>query len=249
MNGAAFTVLRLFVTATTANPETTAPPSSLGSDTPIPEAQSTFSRNKWLFSGNGVNGVRIGPNSNYSTTTAFDMNVINDVIPLDQTEIWTLHGAADQYHPFHIHDIQFYILDRKDSLGNNITLTSNEIGRKDVVYVGPKETVRFITQFDDFWGDVPYMYHCHITVHEDKGMMKQFIVNRSLYVNKDYTGAIETGSQSFPFKTLRGAVNAAQEGTTIYFISSGIHEEITSPSLITLKKIIIKLLGTGVTVK
>jgi FtsP/CotA-like multicopper oxidase with cupredoxin domain len=249
MNGAAFTVLRLFVTTTTASPVTTIPPSSLGSDTPIPEAQATFTRNKWLFSGNGVNGVLIGSNSNYSTATAFDMNVINDIIPLDRTEIWTLHGAADQYHPFHIHDIQFYILDRRDSLGNLITLTSNEIGRKDVVYVGPKETVRFITKFDDFWGDVPYMYHCHITVHEDKGMMKQFIVNRSLYVNKDYTGTTENGSQTFPFKTLRGAVDAAQEGTTIYFLSSGTHEEITSPSLIIQKKIIIKPTGTAIVIQ
>jgi bilirubin oxidase len=251
MNGAAFTVLRLFVTATTASPVTSAPPSSLGSDIPIPEAQATVTRHKYLFSGSvgGGTGVKIGSGSSYASATAFDMNVINDFIPLDRTDIWTLHGAADQYHPFHMHDIQFYILDRKDSLGNNITLTSNEIGRKDVVYVGPKETVRLITKFDDFWGDVPYMYHCHITVHEDKGMMKQFTVNRSLYVNKDYTGITEDGSQIFPFKTLRGAVNAALEGTTIYFMSSGIHEEITNPSLISQKKIIIKLLGTGVTVK
>jgi FtsP/CotA-like multicopper oxidase with cupredoxin domain len=251
MNGAAFTVLRLFVTATTASPVTTAPPSSLGSDTPIPEAQATFTRNKWLFSGTvgGGAGVRIGSSSSYAAATEFDMNVVNDVIPLDRTEIWTLHGAADQYHPFHIHDIQFYILDREDSLGNNIPLTSNEIGRKDVVSVGPKETVRFITKFDDFWGDVPYMYHCHITVHEDKGMMKQFVINRSLYVDKNYTGALELGSQTFPYKTLRGAVEAAQEGTTIYFVSSGVHEEITSPTLLIQKKISIKLIGTAVTVQ
>jgi FtsP/CotA-like multicopper oxidase with cupredoxin domain len=250
LNGVAFTVLRFVVSAATASPVTTIPPSSLSSDTPIPEAQATFTRNKWLFSGGGGGtGVKIGTSSSYNASTAFDMNVINDVIPLDRTEIWALHGADDQYHPFHIHDIQFYILDREDSLGNNIPLTSNEVGRKDVVYVGPKQTVRFITKFDDFWGDVPYMYHCHITVHEDRGMMKQFIVNRSLYVDKNYTGALETGSQTFPYKTLTAAINAAQEGTTIYFMSSGIHEEITSPTLLIQKKISIKLLSTAVTVQ
>ncbi len=154
MNGAAFTVLRFFVTTTTANPVTGAPPSTLGSDVPIPEAQATVTRHKYLFSGSvgGGSGVKISNTSSYANATEFDMNVVNDVISLDNTEIWTLHGAADQYHPFHIHDIQFYILDRRDSFGNLITLTSNEIGRKDVVYVGPKETVRFITKFDDFWG-------------------------------------------------------------------------------------------------
>ncbi len=251
MNGAAFTVLRFFVTATTANPVTSIPPSTLSANVPIPEAQATATRDKYLFSGTvgGGTGVRISNTSSYANATEFDMSVINDFIPLDRTEIWTLHGAADQYHPFHIHDIQFYILDRKDSLNNNIPLTSNEIGRKDVVYVGPKETVRFITKFDDFWGDVPYMYHCHITVHEDKGMMKQFVVNQSLYVNKNYTGVIEIGSQTFPFKTLRNAVANAQEGTTIYFLSSGTHEEITTPSLFIQKKIIIKPTGTSIVIQ
>lgn len=250
MNGAAFTVLRFFVTTTTANPVTGAPPSTLSSDVPIPEAQATVTRHKYLFSGSvgGGSGVKISNTSSYANATEFDMNVVNDVISLDNSEIWTLHGAADQYHPFHIHDIQFYILDRRDSLGNLITLTSNEIGRKDVVYVGPKETVRFITKFDDFWGDVPYMYHCHITVHEDKGMMKQFTVNRSYFVNKDYTGTTETGSQTFPFKTLRSAVTAAQEGSTIYFLSSGTHEELTS-SLIIQKKLIIKPTGTAIVIQ
>ena len=116
-----------------------------------------------------------------------------------------------------------------------------------MVYVGPKETVRFITKFDDFWSDVPYMYHCHITIHEDKGMMKQFIVTRRIYVDKNY-GGLELGTITFPFNTLREAINAATDGTTIYFISSGIHEELTS-NLITLKKITIKVLNGGVTVK
>ena len=47
-------------------------------------------------------------------------------------------GADDQYHPFHIHDVQFYILDRKDADGKNIRLQSHELGRKDVVHVGPE---------------------------------------------------------------------------------------------------------------
>ena len=250
MNGAAYTVLRFSVTATTANAVITTPPLNLSSDTPIPEDQARSTKDKYLFSGGGQGtGVKIGASPEFFRADAFDMSVIDDFIPLDRTEIWTLHGAKDQYHPFHIHDIQFYILDRKDSLGNIIPLTSNEIGRKDVVHVGPKETVRFITKFDDFWSDVPYMYHCHITVHEDKGMMKQFVVNKYLYVNKNYTGDLEVGHPDYPFKTLRAAVDAAEDGTTIYFLSTGVHEEITSQTLLIKKKISIKPWSTGVTIQ
>ena len=37
--------------------------------------------------------------------------------------------------------------------------------------------VRVITRFDDFADpDMPYMYHCHLLMHEDEGMMGQFLV-------------------------------------------------------------------------
>lgn len=247
MNGTAFTVLSFTVVAATANAVTTVPPATLGTDIPIPAAQATVTRNKYLFSGGGAiamgttgSGVQISNTSSYVNATDYAATVIDDVIPIDQTEIWVLHGAADQYHPFHIHNVQFYILDRKDSLGNIIPLTSNEIGRKDVVYVGPKQTVRFVTQFKDFWGDVPYMYHCHITVHEDMGMMKQFVVNKYFYINKNFVGA-ENGSLLNPFRTLGKAIIFCTDGTTIYFRSSGIHEEITSTPILIQKKVTIKV--------
>ena len=249
MNGAAFSVMAFFVTAgINPNSVNTAPPFTLGSYTAIPESQATITREKWLFSGGRTGtGVKIGTSSSYAASTAFDMNTLNDTIPFNNTEIWTLHGAIDQYHPFHIHDVQFYILDRKDSLNNNIPLTSNELGRKDVVYVGPKETVRFITKFDDFWGNTPYMYHCHITAHEDKGMMKQFSVNKMLYVNKDWPRE-DNGDFQTMFRTLRRAVTAATEGTTITFLSSDTHEELTE-SLLIQKKVILKISGTTVVVQ
>jgi bilirubin oxidase len=102
----------------------------------------------------------------------FDMAVINETIPLNNTEIWELTNQSGISHPFHIHDVQFYILDRD---GNNPP--ANEQGRKDVVLVRPQETVRFIAKFEDFSNNtVPYMYHCHMLVHEDGGMMGQFVV-------------------------------------------------------------------------
>ena len=102
----------------------------------------------------------------------FNMDVINFSIPLNNTEIWSITNQSAIAHPFHIHDVQFYVLDRNGALP-----APGEQGRKDVILIKPMETVRFITQFTDFANDsVPYMFHCHMLVHEDDGMMLQFEV-------------------------------------------------------------------------
>jgi blue copper oxidase len=41
----------------------------------------------------------------------------------------------------------------------------------------PERTVRLALRFSDYTDpDVPYMYHCHLLHHEDRGMMGQFVV-------------------------------------------------------------------------
>ena len=101
-----------------------------------------------------------------------DLDIINEIVQLGDTEIWELQNRTGGPHPFHIHDIQFQILDRGGQ-----PPAANEAGWKDVVLVYPNETVRFITRFLDFADPVtPFMYHCHFLGHEDGGMMGQFIV-------------------------------------------------------------------------
>jgi bilirubin oxidase len=71
-----------------------------------------------------------------------------------------------------LHDAHFYILDR-----NGNPPSAVESGRKDVLLIEPNEVVRFIAKFSDFADtSTPYMYHCHILMHEDDGMMGQFKV-------------------------------------------------------------------------
>lgn len=102
----------------------------------------------------------------------FDMEVINEIIPLGNIEIWALSNQSPIAHPFHVHLVQFYILDR-----NGIPPAPHEQGRKDVVLVRPAETVRIIAHFTDFASEEwPYMYHCHMLLHEDHHMMGQFLV-------------------------------------------------------------------------
>ncbi len=104
---------------------------------------------------------------------SFNMNVINETVDLGNTEIWSFTNMTAVAHPFHIHDVQFYVLDI-----NGQAPPPEWQGRKDVILVPPfRGTVRFITKFEDFANDkVPYMYHCHMLTHEDQGMMGQFVV-------------------------------------------------------------------------
>jgi bilirubin oxidase len=106
-----------------------------------------------------------------------DIDVINEYVPFNNTEIWTLNNQTPIAHPFHIHDVQFFILDI-----NGNPPPPEMSGLNDVVLVpGGQGTVRFIATFNDVKNDsIPFMYHCHMLPHEDGGMMGQFIVSDKL---------------------------------------------------------------------
>ncbi len=138
---------------------------------------------------------------------AMDLSVINEVVELGDTEIWSISNATGLPHPFHIHDVQFQILDRAGS-----PPSASESGWKDVVLVYPGETVRFITKFEDFADpDTPYMYHCHFLGHEDAGMMGQFLV-----IDPNAT-AIERGGLPDDSFTLSSYPNPTTDWTTIAY--------------------------------
>ena len=101
-----------------------------------------------------------------------DMERIDEVVRLGDIEIWEVGNPGGQAHPFHIHLVQFQILDR-----NGRPPTGAELGWKDTVLVPAGDTVRIIMPFDRYADPhLPYMYHCHIMEHEDAGMMGQFLV-------------------------------------------------------------------------
>ena len=168
LNGADFNIMQFNVVNPTSSPVTSIE-SPLANVSPIPEANSNQSRTITMspvtMGFNQLNGDFL------LNGVSFDPNVINETVLLNNTEIWSISNNSAIAHPFHIHDVQFYILDR-----NGVTPLPGEAGRKDVILVKPQETVRFIATFDDFASSVPYMYHCHMLMHEDGGMMGQFVV-------------------------------------------------------------------------
>lgn len=169
LNGSDFSLMTFNVTAPTSTPITTIP-TALSTISMLDESMADENRSLVFtpeaMGPNQLNGhFLINGNS-------FDMNTVNYTIPLDNIEIWTVRNQSAIAHPFHIHDVQFQILDR-----NGNAPPPEEQGYKDVVLVQPMEIIRFITQFTTHANSaVPYMYHCHMLVHEDAGMMGQFVV-------------------------------------------------------------------------
>jgi FtsP/CotA-like multicopper oxidase with cupredoxin domain len=81
------------------------------------------------------------------------------------SEIWTIINSSGSWsHPVHIHFEEFQILDR-----NGLPPQSIEVCRKDVLNLGPNESVRCFFRFRDLLGR--YVMHCHNVVHEDHAMM------------------------------------------------------------------------------
>ena len=118
-------------------------------------------------------GMMMGGGEPFAINGAtMDMNRINETVRVGTSEIWQIENASMMAHPFHIHDVQFRILDR-----NGVPPSPGEAGLKDTVVVAPRERVRLLLRFADYSDpDWPYMYHCHILEHEDAGMMGQFVV-------------------------------------------------------------------------
>ncbi len=103
---------------------------------------------------------------------SMDMDRIDVRVPLGSVEIWQIENTTTLPHPFHIHDIQFRVLDR-----DGAPPQLHEQGLKDTVLVESGSKVRVIAEFADYADPVhPYMFHCHNLEHEDAGMMGQFVV-------------------------------------------------------------------------
>ncbi len=83
------------------------------------------------------------------------------------TEVWTIANDADMAHPFHLHGLQFQVLDRDG-------VPEPQRAWKDTVNVPARARVRFAVKFDVEPGR--RVYHCHILNHEELGMMGTLVV-------------------------------------------------------------------------
>lgn len=127
----------------------------------LPDAADATTTREFVLEGTSrINGERM------------DATRVDTVVAVDTTEIWEITNSSGSPHSFHVHDVQFRVLDI-DGADPPAELT----GAKDTVFIPRHETVRIAVRFADYTDqDVPYMYHCHLLRHEDNGMMAQFTV-------------------------------------------------------------------------
>ncbi len=104
---------------------------------------------------------------------------------LGTTEVWEIVNTTTDVHPFHIHLVEFQVLDRRpfdvdafaktgqiNYTGPAVAPDANEMGWKDTVRTTGNAVTRIIMKFAPYAGY--YVYHCHILEHEDMDMMRPF---------------------------------------------------------------------------
>ncbi|MDI6100272.1 multicopper oxidase domain-containing protein [Actinoplanes sp. NEAU-A12] len=114
-----------------------------------------------------------------------DMTRIDEVVPAGATEIWEIDNTT-YAHNFHIHEVAFRILEI-----NGAPPPAYQAGPKDTVFLPKEAKARLLVRFGGFVDPLtPYMYHCHLLRHEDKGMMGQFVI-------------VEPGTENLVPRTIR----------------------------------------------
>ncbi|MDJ0337095.1 multicopper oxidase domain-containing protein [Cryobacterium sp. PH31-O1] len=136
-----------------------APSTTLASIEPLQKADAATDRSFTL------NGYTIN-------NKLMDMTRIDETVEAGATEVWTVDNAMPLPHNFHVHAVQFQVL-RVGTQPPPAELS----GWKDTIYLEPGVRYELIMQFAEYTNpDFPYMFHCHMLVHEDAGMMGQFVV-------------------------------------------------------------------------
>jgi suppressor of ftsI len=92
----------------------------------------------------------------------FDPNRTDVTMKLGSVEQWSLVNETDEWHTFHIHTNDFQVVRVN---GRNVPY----VDEQDNVALAPKSTTVILMQPTDFTGK--FVFHCHITFHEDHGMM------------------------------------------------------------------------------
>lgn len=86
----------------------------------------------------------------------------DQVVKLNTTEEWVIRNATMSWHPFHIHTNDYQVV-AVNGVPRPVRYSEDTTG------VPPFGEITIRTRFLDFPGR--WVYHCHILLHEDQGMM------------------------------------------------------------------------------
>lgn len=100
-------------------------------------------------------------------------------VPRGTVEVWELQNTGGGWsHPVHVHLVDFRVISRANGNLKRGVQAYEAAGLKDVVWLGPGETVRVEAHYAPW--DGLYMFHCHNLIHEDHEMMAAFNVTALL---------------------------------------------------------------------
>ena len=115
----------------------------------------------------------------------FQMQAVanDEIVRLNTLEVWEfvnqgggmgMMGMMNMPHPIHLHGMQFQVLERSGVEHQGYV----DEGWKDTVLLMPGERVRLLVRFGDYPG--LFLYHCHNLEHEDMGMMRNYLIEKSV---------------------------------------------------------------------
>lgn len=92
---------------------------------------------------------------------AFVEDRVDQTVQLNTVEEWTVRNESPEWHPFHIHVNDYQVM----------SVNGREVSPhyEDTTLIPPHGEFVMRTHFADFTGK--FVYHCHILIHEDAGMM------------------------------------------------------------------------------
>jgi suppressor of ftsI len=179
------------------------PPPDRIADDELPDPDDAVTTREFELSGSSrINGERMDPTR------------VDTIVAVGTTEIWEVTNGSGNPHNFHIHDVQFRVVDYD---GN--PLPPQLAGPKDTIFLPSRTTARLAVSFSDYTDPTtPYMLHCHVLRHEDNGMMAQFtVVDR---------GDVDTAPRSVDAHALHGGRDASISADAV-----GHHEHRGQPLL------------------
>lgn len=94
----------------------------------------------------------------------FNMDRIDTTVKLGSIEQWTLRNISGELHTFHIHQLDFQVIEING-------VKRPFVGRQDNVNIPVHGTVKVLIPFTDPKILGKFVFHCHIAFHEDHGMM------------------------------------------------------------------------------
>jgi len=129
----------------------------------------------------------------------YDPDRIDTVVNFGDLECWTVINNTTEDHVFHIHQLDFQVIEIN---GSAVPFQ----GRQDNINIPysptdyPLSYAKILIPFFNTTNIGKYVYHCHILEHEDGGMMAVIEVRNSLSsVIEVRNSHSSTSSQIYPF--------------------------------------------------